>query len=201
MKKTIIAAVALLCLIGTAAAQRHVEYRWRGFYGTLDMSYGFNLNRGEGLNGVADTAGMLGMGFSAGFQFSKEAGVGVGFTYLADPSGAYTQLPVYVELRSHLSRGQLTPYTALQVGYTMPLGSSSEPPSIEITEGGLYFGLDLGARYALNRNFAVGGHVGYKLLQSIKLKRSMINEFGDEVPYLEDAVVLHMLFIGACLYF
>ena len=120
MKKTIIAAVALLCLCGTAVAQRHVEFYWRGVYVVGDASYMMNLNRSKNDNGFADTVSAFMPSASAGFQFRKEAGVGVGFSYLADPTGAFTQLPVFVELRSHFLRSRLTPYSVLQVGYSLP---------------------------------------------------------------------------------
>ncbi len=197
MKKAVIVAAALLCLAGTAAAQRHVEYKWRGFYGVVDLSYGFNLNRGVGLNGAADTASVFGLSFSSGYQFSKYTGVGLGFTYISDPKGGYTQLPIYAELRSHFMHGNLMPYGAMQVGYTLPVGASSEPPGIEIVEGGLYFGLEGGVRYALSHNFAVGGHVGYKMLQANKARRTDATNS----PYLEDPMVLHMLFVGVNFYF
>ena len=125
MKKTIIAAVALLCLCGTAAAQRHMEYKWRGFYAVVDGAYVMNLNRSVDKSGFSDTVSGPWMGVSAGFQFRKEAGVGAGFAYLYDPRGAYTQLPVFVELRSHLLRSRLTPYFAVQGGYALPVGASS----------------------------------------------------------------------------
>ena len=140
MKKTLIVAVALLCLAGTAVAQRHIEFRWHGLYCVGDVSYAFNVNRSSE-TGIADTVSGFIPSFSAGYQFRKEAAVGMGFSYLADPTGAFTQLPIFVELRSHFMRSQLTPYTVLQVGYTLPLGSSSEPPSVKIEEGGLYLGL------------------------------------------------------------
>lgn len=197
MKKIIIAVVSLLCLCGTAVSQQNVEYKYRGFYGVLDLSYGFNLNRAPGLNEVADTASVFGLSLSGGYQISKASAVGLGFMYVADPTGAYTQLPFFLELRSFFLRGSLNPYAALQVGYSVPLGAYSETPVIKITEGGLYFGLDAGARYAIKRNFAVGGHVGYKMLQSNKVMRCDMAG----VPMLEDAVVLNMLFVGANIYF
>ena len=123
MKKIIIAAVALLCLCGTAAAQRHIEYKWRGAYVVVDGSYVMNLNRSTSTStivSVADTMSGFALGVSGGFQFRKEAGVGLGVTYLLDPTGAFTQMPIYAELRSHFSRSRLTPYAVLQLGYTLP---------------------------------------------------------------------------------
>lgn len=197
MKKVIIAAVALLCLVGTAAAQRHLEYKWRGFYATVDFSYGMNLNRAAGDNGIADTISGIGMGFSGGYQFSKEAGLGAGVLYFVDGTGAFSQMPVFVELRSHFMRSQLTPYTVLQAGYSLPVGASSEAPNvIKITKGGLYFGFSLGARYAIERTFAVGVHVDYKLMQSNEVTRNYANG-----PKLSDPAITHLLAGGVSLYF
>ena len=76
MKKAIIAVVALLCLCGTAAAQRHIEYKWRGVYVVVDGSYVMNLNRAPGTSSVisvADTMSGFALGISGGFQFRKSA--------------------------------------------------------------------------------------------------------------------------------
>lgn len=195
MRKQVLAVVTLLCLCGTAAAQRHIEYKWRGFYSVVDFSYVMNLNRQPGLNSEADTLSGLAMGVSAGFQFRKEAALGAGITYLYNPDGSYTQMPVYAELRSHFMRSRLSPYGALQIGYTLPLGASS--PAIEIVGGGMYFGLEAGGRFAIDREFAVGAHVGYKLLNNtIKRKDPTTGE-----DKLEDAVALHVLSAGITLHF
>lgn len=198
MKKIIIAAVALLCLCGTAAAQRHIEYKWRGVYVVVDGSYVMNLNRAPNTaNGisVADTVSGYALGISGGFQFRKEAGVGVGITYLMDPTGAYTQMPVYAELRSHFMRSRLTPFVALQLGYTLPLGASS--PMTKIENGGIYFGAQLGGRFAIDRGFAIGMHVGYKLLNMSEVSRFDAKH----KPLLSDVRTLHMLDAGVTLHF
>lgn len=200
MKKIFIAAVALLCLTGTAVAQRHVEFRWHGAYLVGDASYGFNLNRSlDEFDTIPTTLNAFIPGVSMGYQFRKEACVGVGFNYVADPTGAYTQLPVFAELRSHFMRSRLTPYTVLQVGYSLPLGAESEaaPVSSKIEEGGLYFGLEVGARYAINRSVAVAGHAGYRLLQSNEVSRSDLN--GHSI--LAVPITLHMLTFGVSCYF
>lgn len=196
MKKKMIAAVALLCLMGTAVAQRHIEFRWHGLYCVGDVSYAFNVNRAPNDLGIGDTVSGFMPSFSAGYQFRKEAAVGLGFSYLADPTGGFTQLPLFFELRSHFSRAQLTPYTVLQVGYSLPLGSSSEPPSVKIEEGGLYLGLEVGGRYAFSRSFALGLHGGYKLLYSNKVQRTdALN-----VPILTESVALSMISFGVSAY-
>ncbi|MGX8713673.1 MAG: hypothetical protein ACSW8I_08385 [bacterium] len=193
MKKLFIAAVALLCLSGTAVAQRHIEFRWHGLYLVGDMSYYFNVNRSADQSGVADTVGGIMPSFSVGYSFRKEASVGLGFSYFAEPTGAFRQLPLYVELRSHFMRSRLTPYTVLQVGYSLPVGASSEPPVTKIDEGGVYFGLEVGGRYAINRSLAVALHAGYKLLQSNKVQR-------DNFTWAEPKV-LHLVGGGVSFYF
>ncbi len=191
MKKTILVVAALLCLAGTAAAQRHIEFRWRGVYCVGDLGYAFNLNRTQ------DTVAAFMPSFSGGFQFRKEAAVGLGFSYLADPSGAFTQLPIFAELRSHFTRNRLTPYTALQVGYSIPVGASSEAPVVKIDEGGLYFGLEVGGRYAITRSFALGIHAGYRMLHSNKVLRSD----AENLPMHTDATTLHLISAGVAVHF
>ena len=196
IKRTILTAVALLCLMGTAAAQRHIEFLWRGIYLTGDVSYAMNFNRDASESGFSDTVSALMPSFSVGYQFRKEAAVGIGVSYLADPTGAFTQLPVFVELRSHFMRSRLTPYTALQVGYSFPVGASSTPPVTKINEGGLYLALEVGARYAFNKNFAVAPHVGIKTLRSNDLMRS--DAFNK--PMLNDVVTLYIINMGLTFY-
>ncbi len=196
MKKTIIAAVTLLCLCGTAAAQRHIEFRWRGIYFVGDASYMMNLNRSANESGIADTVSGFMPSLSGGFQFRKEAAVGLGFAYLSDPNGAFTQLPIFVELRSHFTRDRLTPYAVLQVGYSLPVGASSKPPVTKIDEGGLYLGIEAGGRYALNRTVALGLHASYKMLQS----NAVIRHDLSNAPMLTETVVLHLIGGGLSIY-
>lgn len=193
MKKSVIAAVALLCLCGTAAAQRHIEFRWRGLYLVGDASYVLNINRSVDDGGAADTISAFMPSFSCGFQFRKEAGVGVGFSFLAEPSGAFRQLPLFVELRSHFLRSQITPYSVLQIGYSFPVGAASEPPVKKIDEGGLYLGIEAGARYAFSRSTALGVHLSYRVLHSNNVQR---NNFTWAEPK-----TIHLLGAGLSFYF
>ena len=198
MKKTILAVVALLCLCGTAAAQRHIEYKWRGVYVVVDGSYVMNINRTPSSSNVvtvADTVSGYALGISGGFQFRKEAGVGLGITYLMDPTGAFTQMPIFVELRSHFMRSRLTPFAVLQLGYTLPLGASSATTKIE--KGGVYFGAQLGGRFAIDRGFAIGLHVGYKMLNMADV--SLMTD--KHKPLLNDVRTLHMIDAGLSLHF
>lgn len=200
MKKTIIAIVAMMALCGVAQAQRHTEFRWHGIYLVGDATYGVNLNREVGETAVVgDTLSAFMPTLTMGFQIRKEAGVGLGLSYVADPTGAYTQMPLFVELRSHYLRSRLTPYSVIQVGYSLPLGASSAPNPIgnKIEEGGLYVGLEVGGRYALNRSTALAVHATYRLLHSNSVYRSDING----TSMLEEPVLLHVLGGGVSFYF
>jgi hypothetical protein len=67
----------------------------------------------------------------------------------------------------------------------------------EIKEGGLYFGLEACVRYAISRNLAVAGHVGYRLLQANEVLRTDLLDR----PILNPPVNLHVLSFGASFYF
>jgi hypothetical protein len=136
-------------------------------------------------------------GLSAGYMFRKEAAVGAGFYYLGDPTGAFKQIPVYAELRSHFSRARLTPYTVLQVGYCLPIGAQTDPPRTKIKEGGLYAGAEIGARFALNRATALALHLSYRLLQSNEVLR--FDADGKHMP--SEEVVNHLVLGGLSFYF
>ena len=196
MKKLILAIVAMVCLCGTTMAQRHIEFRWRGIYFVGDGSYAVNLNRGVNDNGFADTVAAFMPAVSVGYQFRKEAAAGMGFAYLADPTGSFTQMPLYAELRSHFSRSRFSPYTVLQLGYSIPVGSSNKESGTKIEEGGVYFGVEVGGRYALTRSVALGIHGGYRLMTSNKVYRI----FSDGTGFSE-SVTLHTLVAGLSLYF
>lgn len=190
----------MVALCGIVHAQRHIEFQWHGVYVTGDMSYGMNINRTpDEFDVIGDTLSCFMPSVIAGFSFRKEAAVGLGFTYVADPTGAYRQMPLFVELRSHFTRARITPYTVIQSGYTLPLGASSEatPVSSTIEEGGLYLGLEVGARYAITRHMAVAGHVGYRFLQMNHVHRRDI----EGTSLVSPPVVLHVLTAGATFYF
>ena len=200
MKKIILTLLATVALCATAQAQEHVEFRWHGLYVTGDVAYAMNLNRAVDEFGVVgDTLSAIIPSITVGYSIRKEACVGLGFSYVADPTGAYTQLPLFLELRSHYTRAQLTPYSVFQVGYTLPLGSSSEakPVSNEIEEGGLYLGLEGGVRYAFTRHVAAAAHLGYRFFQSNSLHRRDAN--GNSI--IACPISLHCLTAGLTFYF
>ena len=160
MKKVILLAVAVFAMM-TAQAQRHVEFKWHRWYGVAGYDFSTNINKTR----FEDKATFHGVYAIGGWQIRKESGVGLGVEFLKDPTGAFNQLPVFIELRSHYFRSQLTPYTSVSVGYSIPLGSSSGGENaIKIKTGGAIWGVNVGARYAITRTFAVSAFVGYQLI-------------------------------------
>ena len=87
--KKIFFLLASVCCFCVAEAQ-HLEFEWRGIYCVAGYSYSMNLTTQEGQN----KASFHDIGASVGFQFRKEAGVGLGVEYMYDPTGAFTQLPI-----------------------------------------------------------------------------------------------------------
>ncbi|MBR1851139.1 MAG: outer membrane beta-barrel protein [Bacteroidales bacterium] len=190
MAKKLLLFAAVLVGVVSASAQNHIEFRWHGYYGVGEYAFMTNLNTTK----YNDTANLNGFTFVSGFQFRKEAGLGLGFTFLSDPRGSFTQLPVFFELRSHYSRSRLSPFSVLQLGYTIPLGTTGPAPkSVSIEEGGLYFGLNGGVRYAITRNVGVNLNVGYQLIFMNDVRQCDPNG----IPALNDAILFHMFRVGA----
>lgn len=191
MKKVIL----LLALVVTviAAQAQHVEFKWHGFYGVAGYDFTTNLNNPLLGDSVAMHGDFHGFTAVAGFQVRKESGIGVGCSFMKDPSGAFSQLPIFVEVRSHYTRNRLTPFTSVYVGYSVPLGSSSTGEnSILVTKGGVTSGFNIGARFAISRKIGLNVFAGYQELymKSVLLKRNGLKN--DEEPLL-----FHNVKVGA----
>ncbi|MDY6289389.1 MAG: hypothetical protein SPM02_08050 [Bacteroidales bacterium] len=158
MKKALLLLAAVVTLMAAQAQQKHIEPYWHGFYGVAGYDFATNVNK----TAFSDKATFHGFYAVGGWQIRKESGIGLGVEFLKDPSGAFNQLPVFIELRTHYLRSQLTPFSTVYVGYSIPLGSTSGGQNaIKISEGGVIWGLNVGARYAFNRNLCVNAYVGY----------------------------------------
>ena len=181
--------LCLVCLCGVQA--QHVEFKWHGLYGVTELDYVTNLNRDD--HGVSFT----GYSVVMGWQIRKESGVGLGFTYLMDPTGSFSQMPLYVELRSHYMRSRLTPFTVVQAGYSFPVNSaSSGTEAISVKQGGMMFAFATGGRYAINRWMAVSLHVGYQLLMMNEVERQHAS-----FPTDRSSQLLHNVKVGVGLHF
>lgn len=181
MKKLLLL-IAAVATLSVATAQgdgkQHKEMRYYGVYGTVDYSYLMNLAPRHdaceltGFEGYTDVYSLSGFTASAGFQWRKESAVGLGFSFLYDPNGSFSQIPLFLEFRSHYSRARFSPYTTVQAGYSIPFKSTS--PGLEyvkINQGGLTFGAEVGGRIALSRNFGMHLGVGYQLIHCREVER------------------------------
>lgn len=147
----------------------HTEFKYYGLYGVIDYNFLMNLNPDN------DNVMMNGVTAVGGFQWRRQSGVGLGFSYLNDASGAYTQIPVFVELRTHYLRNQLTPFTTLFAGYSLPLGTQSAGTTYtKINEGGITFGFTFGGRVAFSRNAGMNFFAGYQLLHMNEVEKGVM---------------------------
>lgn len=186
---TAFSVLCLLCLCGLQA--QHIEFKWHGLYGVAEYDYLSNVNRKD------HSVTLNGFSVAGGWQFRKETAVGFGFSYLSDPTGAFSQLPVFVELRSHYLSSRLTPFTVMQAGYSFPTRSSSGgEESVGILKGGIMFAVAVGGRFAITRTMGVNLHVGYQLLQMTEVERHFVDNPTDFSPQL-----LHNIKVGLGLNF
>lgn len=187
MKKIFFVLVALVAF-STVQAQEHVEFKWHRFYGVAGYDFSMNLNKTD----WNDAVRLHGFYVSGGWQIRRGSGIGLGVEYMLDPTGAFTQLPVYIELRSHYLRNRVTPYTNLSLGYTIPLKTSSGgSEAIQIAKGGPMWNLAVGARYAFTPKFAMSAFVGYQGLYLTQVDRKVEGKLANSRPLL-----LHNLKMG-----
>lgn len=171
MKRIILLLVAVVGFMAVQA-QQHVEFKWHRMYWVAGYDFSTNINKMT----YEDKATFHDFYAICGWQIRKESGVGFGVEYKMDVTGGYSQLPVFVEVRSHYLRNQLTPFTAAYVGYSIPLGMTGGTDKVtHIQKGGPTWGLNVGVRYAITRNYGVSAFVGY---QGIFLDRVQLYEEG-----------------------
>jgi hypothetical protein len=170
MKKIVFLLVAVVSLTAVQA-QKHVEFKLHRMYGVAGYSFSSNINPvhfdlDQGSTLQYDTKATFHSIYAiCGWQIRKESGIGLGVEFMKDVVGGLTQLPVFLEVRSHYLRNQLTPFTSVYVGYSIPLGFyGSGAAYTKIEAGGPTFGLNIGGRYAFNRKMGVSAFVGYQLI-------------------------------------
>lgn len=218
MKKLILILALMACVNVVDAAEEnfqtqsmamppHIEFKDWGVYGILEYDFVKTFSWTFYQDALPESEQVEMPTFNSftgvfGFQLRRQTGLGVGFNFLKDATDAFTQLPVFVELRSHYLRSRLTPFSVLQLGYSFPLGTSrnmeSAPNhSLYIAQGGVMFGVQAGARYAFNRKFGISLNVGYMMLHA--------NEVGRNDAYMvqanNESVLFHNFKAGLALNF
>ena len=170
---------------------KHIEFKHYGPYCVTDIAMAYDFTEKVFLKGI---------NISGGWQWRRQSGFGIGVSYLADGEGVFSQMPVYAELRTHYLRSQVTPYTSLTAGYTIPMGKKNNSNEFqrEVISGGVMVGLSVGARYAFNRNVAINAYVGYQL-HSLRVQRVQNADLDtDELDYskMEETIIQHMIKFG-----
>lgn len=166
--KRILLLLAAVAALTAAQAQQHIEFKWHRWYGVGGYAFSTNINTTD----FADKATFNSVYAVGGWQIRKASGIGLGFQFMHDGTGAFSQLPLFVELRSHYLRSQITPFTTARIGYSIPLGSSSGgTDAIQIAKGGAFWGLHVGARYAFSRTLAANAYVGYEGIHMAEVDR------------------------------
>lgn len=161
----------------------HIEFKYYGFYSVIDYTFMTNLNTVHGE--YVDSYTLNGVTAVAGWQWRKESAIGIGFSYLNDAEGSFSQIPVFVEFRSHFLRNRITPFTAVQLGYSIPFGSKNASVDYtRIEEGGITAGFSVGARLAVKQKFGINIYAGYQLIQNNSVERGFDGVAATRLPEL-----------------
>lgn len=204
MKKTVLLLALLFATVLSYAEQPpmpapqegspHIEFKYYGFYGVVEYTHMGNFKHESGLymnpaNGkivnAVDQYGLNGITAVAGWQWRKESGIGIGFSYLNDASGSFSQIPVFIEFRSHYLRNRITPFSTVQLGYSIPFGSkNSAEEYTRIDEGGITFGLQAGARFAISQKLGLNVYVGYQMIHNNSVERGFNHVAATIMPEL-----------------
>ena len=156
----------------------HTEFKAYGFYGIVDFTTCINVGNNAEMSNLRedDKYSLMGITAVAGYQINHHSAVGLGFSYLNDKTGAFSQVPVFVEYRSHFTRNRVAPYAALQGGWSFPMQTSMSGANwVKIASGGLSMGAEAGIRVAITRKVGLNLFVGYQLLAPRAVERSGAN--------------------------
>lgn len=173
----------------------HIEFKYYGLYGVV----GYDCLPALSINGAYPKPVMNGATGVIGFQFRRQSAIGIGVSYFADKTGLFSQMPLFLEFRSHYLRSRVTPYSAVKVGYSFALGSRYQQgaDSWYIDKGGVMLGVEVGGRLAITHKFGMSLGVGYMLLHSNNVEYCDANM----VPATNESVLMHNLKISLALNF
>ena len=182
--------IVLSALVGLARAgqppmphamQDHIEFKSYGFYSVINYTYmhAFTNESGQYMNPLTgqiiyavDNYALNGLTAVAGWMWRTESAVGVGFSYLNDAEGSFSQIPVFLEYRAHFLHNRLTPFCAAQIGYSIPFGSKNKAEDYtRIDEGGVTFGFEVGLRLAVKQKIGLNIYAGYQLINCNSVER------------------------------
>lgn len=108
----------------------------------------------------------VGISLTAGHQFKNYFAIGGGFGVdLYDD----VLMPVFLDIRGNLGKGNLTPYYALDLGYSFPLGkwlNNDEFSNANNAKGGKFIYPAIGLKFATRSSLAFQMDVGYNFQQN-----------------------------------
>lgn len=171
----------------------HLEFKYYGFYGVVEytgMWYGEHekasyMDPSGTMHYYVDQYMLNGFSAVAGFQLRKESGFGIGVSYLSDPEKSFSQIPVYLEFRSHYTRSRVAPFTTLLVGWSFPAGSRNYGVEYtKINEGGMTAGVSAGIRIAFTQKLGMNLYCGYQLIQFNSVERGFNQVASTKLPEL-----------------
>ena len=77
-----------------------------------------------------------------------------------------------MELRSHFLRSRVTPFTVLQLAYSIPFGSkNADADYTRIEKGGITAGFEGGVRFAISEKVGMNLYVGIQLINLNSVER------------------------------
>lgn len=211
MKKSILLLMlAAFCAASAAeppaplSEPQHIEFKYYGFYCVVDYTHTLCLTHFSGqymepitgqVVGFYDKYNLNGVTAIVGWQWRKETALGLGFSYLNDPSKSFSQIPVFVEFRSHFLRKRLTPFSAIQIGYSVPFGSKNTGSQYtRIDMGGITFAANIGLRFAFKQKFGMNIYAGYQMIQLNSVERGFDGVASTRMPELYDNIRFGMGF-------
>ena len=173
----------------------HTEFKYYGLYGIV----GYECLPALSINGAYPLPVMNGATGIIGFQFRRQTAVGIGVSYFSDKNGLFSQMPLFVEFRSHYLRSRLTPYSSVKLGYTFALGSRMQQKADAwyIDQGGVALGVEVGGRFAITHKFGFSFGVGYFMLHS----NNVVYCDENMVQAMNESVLMHNLKLNLALNF
>ena len=137
-----------------------------GFY-LIPQLYTLSARRSKSWEGSTnDIRHAIGASLTAGHQFKNYFAIGGGFGI-----DLYEDLlmPVFLDIRGNLGKGNLTPYYALDLGYGFPLGkwlNNDEFSNATNVKGGKFIYPAVGLKFATRNSLAFQMDVGYNFQQN-----------------------------------
>ena len=136
----------------------------KGFY-FLPQLYSLSAKRAQSWDDGNKIRHAVGASFTAGYQLKNYLAIGIG-------SGleAYEELmmPVFLDIRGNIGKGNFTPYYALGLGYGLPLGEwiDNDTGFDEKFKGGKFIYPAIGIKFASRNALAFQMDIGYNFQQN-----------------------------------